>query len=298
MLFWVYRFRFQVEGRPARVVVRALASGLESRLELDGAVVAQDRTSFFEPGGARNHDLGHDLPDGRRLEVETGYIDAWRVGMAARLDGLLVHESHPGKRVGMPKVLAQMTEHQAGNWKRNKPSLLVDLGLGLLFFIVAKLSDLTTAALVGAAAGLALVVAQRFVKADLTGGLALFGVVTLLMSAGLALVFQDDAAVKMRTTVMGCIVAVLFLGDGLLGGRFLGARMLRYMPYPDIDAARLSIGLALSGLTMAGLNYLVARTASTDLWLYYTTFGDIVVAMLLFFFGVLRFARVRRPAQA
>ena len=298
MLLWINRRRFQVEGHAVEVVVRMLAKGLESRLELDGSVAASDRTDFFSPGGTRNHRLTAVLPDGRVLEAEAGYIDSWRTGVAARLDGAAVYESHPGKRIGMPEKLAGMTEHQASNWERNKPSLFVDIGLGLLFFAVAKLTDLTTAALVGAAVGIALVVVQRFVKVDLTGGLALFGIVTLLLSAGFALAFQDDWAVKMRTTVMGCLIAGIFLTDGALKGRYLGSRLLRYMPYPDVDAGRLSIGLGGSGLLMAGLNFVVARAASTDMWLYYTTFGDIIIAMLLFFYGVLPFARSRKPQVA
>lgn len=298
MLLWINRRRFTVEGRPAQVVIRLSANAMESRLELDGAVLAQDRTNFFETGGTRNHRLVAALPDGRLLEAEAGYIDAWRTGSAVRLDGELIYESHPGRPIGLPKDLAEMNEHGASNWKRNKPSLLVDIGLGILFFVVAKTFDLTTAAVVGAVAGLALVVVQRFVKIDLTGGLALFGVFTLMLSAGFALAFQDDWAVKMRTTVVGCIVAGLFLTDGLLGGRYLGKRLVRYMPYPDVDPGRLALGLGASGLIMAGLNYVVARTASTDIWLYYNTFGDVVVAMLLFFFGVLRFARVPRPVEA
>jgi intracellular septation protein A len=298
MLLWINRRRFTVEGHAAQVVVRLYANAMESRLELDGAVVAQDRTDFFQPGGTRNHRLVAALPDGRMLEAEAGYIDAWRTGAVARLDGALVYESHPGRPIGLPKGLAEMNEHGASNWKRNKPSLLVDIGLGVLFFVVAKNFDLTTAAVVGAVAGLALVIIQRFVKVDLTGGLALFGVFTLMLSAGFALAFQDDWAVKMRTTVIGCLVAGMFLTDGLLGGRYLGKRLVRYMPYPDIDAGRLAIGLGASGLIMAGLNYVVARMASTDLWLYYTTFGDVVVAMLLFFFGVLPFARVPKTAEA
>lgn len=298
MLLWTSRRRFEVEGHRAEVVIRTLATGLESRLELDGAVAATDKTDFFSSGGTRNHRLAATLPDGRLLEAEAGYIDSWRTGVASRLDGGVVYESHPGRRIGMPESLAGMTEHQAINWKRNKPSLFVDIALGLLFFAVAKLTDLTTAALVGAAAGLALIVVQRFVKVDLTGGLALFGIFTLLLSAGFALAFQDDWAVKMRTTVIGCLVAAIFLADGALKGRYLGSRLLRYMPYPDVDAGRLAIGLGGSGLLMAGLNFGVARAVSTDMWLYYTTFGDIIVAMLLFFYGVLPFARSRKPAAA
>jgi len=41
---------------------------------------------------------------------------------------------------------------------------------------------------------------------------------------------------------------------------------------------------------MAGLNYGVAVVASTDLWLFYTTFVDIALALGLFMLA-LRYAR-------
>jgi len=65
-------------------------------------------------------------------------------------------------------------------FQRNKWTLATDLGMALLFFVVGKMSEsLVTPALVCASAGLVLIVVQRFVKVDLLGGLALFGVAVL-----------------------------------------------------------------------------------------------------------------------
>ena len=181
---------------------------------------------------------------------------------------------------------------QAAQWQRNKPSLYADLGLALLFFVCAKFTNLTTAALIGAGAGLALVVVQRFVKVDLLGGLAMFGVVMLLISAGFSWWFQDEEIVKMKGTYLGLLTATLFLGDGLLRrGAYFGRRLARYVMEP-VDEQRLAVGLGLLGATMALLNWGAAKVFSTDVWLAYTTFGDIVLSMVLFF-AVLRFARVR-----
>jgi intracellular septation protein A len=197
----------------------------------------------------------------------------------------------------MPPAPDDEEQRQQAQWQRNKPSLIADLSLGALFFVVAKLTDLTTAALVGAAAGLALVVIQRFVKVDLLGGLALFGVVMLLVSAGFSLAFEDDWAVKMKSTAIGLLVAALFLFDGLRQGRYLGRRLARYVPYPDVDPGRLAIGMGMMGLVMALLNYAVARSFSTDIWLYYSTFGDTVLAMVLVL-AAMRYARTGRVPVA
>jgi hypothetical protein len=48
--------------------------------------------------------------------------------------------------------------------------------------------------------------------------------------------------------------------------------------------------MALLGLTMAGLNLLATQWLSKDAWLFYTTFVDAPLAMVLGF-GVFRFAK-------
>jgi len=288
--FWRYRRRFAVDGAAGEVRVAVRTDGMHSSLILDGAERAHDTTPITGPGAVRNHRLAATLPDGRPLEVEMGYVNWWTVGIAVRIGGLLVHESHPGRRIAYPEKAARMAVkasadvpdgYDIGQLKRNRVPIMVDILLGLLFFAVAKLTDLPTAAIVGAVAGLTLVVAQRFVKADLLGGLAMFGIVMLLISAALAILFQDDMAVKMRSTIVGLISATLFLGDGLFGGNRLGRGLCRYLPYTDVDPGRLALGMGLLGLIMAGLNYLVAILASTDIWLFYSTFVDFFLIMLL-----------------
>ena len=177
-------------------------------------------------------------------------------------------------------------------WQRNKHSLLVDIGLAAVFFVAGSLSDdLALPALITAGAGLGVVVAQRFVKVDLLGGLALFGVLTLLVSAGLALAFQDDWAVKMRSTLLGGFIALLMAGDAFFNnGGYFGARLLRSMPEP-LDARRLTLGMAILGLVSALANWAVASWLSKAMWLYYTSFGDLVLSILLMVW-VLRYARL------
>lgn len=183
-------------------------------------------------------------------------------------------------------------EAAVAQWNRNKYSLYADLGIGALFFILVKLTDdLPLSALLTAGAGLTLVVVQRFVRVDLLGGLAMFGIAVLLLSAGFSYAFDSDWAVKLKSTFLGLMIAGLMFGDGLLrGGQYFGARLGRYMPHP-IDPRRLAMGMGVLGLVMAALNAAVAVYMSKDIWLYYTSFGDILVSMLLVF-AVIRYARV------
>lgn len=298
-----YRRPFTIGDAPCEVVATARMSGLETLLLVGGEPAASDATPAIGTEAIRNHLLRARLPDGSQIEVEAGYISWLAIGIAVRRDGSLVHESHPGRRIAYPERAARIAVksgpgasipdgYDPAQFKRNKVPILVDVALGVLFFIVAKLSDLSTAAIIGAGVGLALVVVQRFVKVDLLGGLAMFGIVMLLLSALLAIAFQDDMAVKMRSTILGLISAGLFLGDGLLGGNRLGRGLSRYLPYSDVDPRRLALGMGLLGLVTAGLNYLVARLTSTDFWLFYTTFVDFFIIVLLILL-VFRFARGR-----
>jgi intracellular septation protein A len=304
---WLYKRPFSIGvEHECWLLVESRMSGMTSRLIVDGQEVATDFTPATGPEAIRNHRLTASLRGNRLLEVEAGYINWYNVGIAARVDGQLVHESHPGRRIAYPARLAKaVTEQNAegkpsydpGKLKRNKVPIMVDVATGLLFFIVAKLTDLKTAALVGAAVGLSLVVAQRFVRVDLIGGLALFGVFMLLVSAGFAILFEDEEIIKQRSTVVGLIGATCFLFDGLvLKGRKLGAGLDRYMAYTDIDHRRLAIGLGLSGLVMAGGNWVVAKLFSTDFWLFYTTFLDIPLSMALVL-GAISWARRKKTAD-
>ena len=305
MNVWTYRRPFSVQGQAFTVLIETGFKSWRSRLMRGPQELARDETAVTALD-TRNHRLRHILPDGSHLEVETGGIQWWSAGIAVRVNGALVHESHPGRTIGWPmrqgqgpmdaqreqQVQAQR-QRDAAQWARNKPSLLVDIALGVLFFVVGKVTgNLTTAALVGASAGLAVVVLQRFVKADLLGGLALFGVFTLLLSAGFSLWFQDERMVQLKGSFLGVLIASLTLADALFNrGRYFGARLARYLIGMPVDARRLALGMALLGLTMAGLNLLATHWLSKDAWLSYTTFVDTPLAMVLGF-AVFRFARV------
>ncbi|MGB3739963.1 MAG: septation protein IspZ [Pontixanthobacter sp.] len=311
---WRYRRRFAVDTASGIVTIRSRSDGLYSDLALNGDIVAHDRTPAFGPESVRNHRLDAQLPDGTPLSVEAGYISIYNVAIAVSRDARLIHESHPGRPIAYPeKYRAAAASMPAGSFaqtmkqgftdgtasnagldfgklKRNRIPLIVDILLGLVFFVVAKLTDLTTAALVGAALGVALLIAQKVTRVDLLGGLAMFAIVMLLLSAGLALYFQTDEAVKYRSTVIGSISAVLFFADGVLGGKRLASRLAVYLPYSDIDPARLGIGMGLLGMVLAGANQAVAMWTSTDVWLFYSTFVDFILSMALIML-VFRYAR-------
>jgi intracellular septation protein A len=308
--WWIYPTRrFTIDGLDFAVSSRARGDGLCSSLAMLGVEQASDRTPVLGPESVRNHRLTAALPDKRQLEVDFGYMGMWTTGIVARLDGVVVYESHPGRVPAYPdKYRDAAVQHdsmqsalQAGRdggpaleggflAKENRIPFAVDVVTGLLFYVVAKLTDLQTAALVGVVVGFGLVAFQKVTKIDVTGGLALFGIVMLCISGGLAYWLADEEWIKLRGTITGIIAASFFLIDGARGGPYIGKGLARYMPYSDIDPGRFAIGMGCVGLFMAGLNYAAAKLLSTDAWLFYTTFIDIFIVGSLVFV-VLRYAR-------
>ncbi len=245
-------------------------------------------------------------------QLIAGFDNGASLAIAVIEGGQLIYESHPGHdlHVGQrpaPEVapseeelagvsglsVEQMTQLSQRKWQRNKYSIYADMALGALFFIVGKVTeDLALAAIIGAGAGLLLVVMQRFVKVDLLGGFAVFGTIMLLISAAFSLALQDDYWVQMKGTVLGLLTASIFMIDGLLRrGAYFGARIERYMPLP-LNHERIAIGMSLVGVVMALANYYVANHFTEDFWLTWTTFLDLPLSMALFY-AVVFWARKR-----
>ncbi|MFN3452673.1 MAG: septation protein IspZ [Sphingorhabdus sp.] len=310
--WWKYPTRhFAVDGLAFTVSSKAQGDGLHSSLAMLGVEQARDATPVFGPDSVRNHHLRANLPDGRVLDVELGYMGMWTTGIVARLDGNIVYESHKGRVPEYPdKYRAAATEHNSlsesvqatqgaqgmngGVFARhNRLPFAIDIITGLLFYFVAKFTDLQTAAIVGVVVGFGLVLFQRITKIDVTGGLALFGILMLCISAGLALWLNDDEWIKQRGTITGLIAASFFIIDGARGGPYIGKGLARYMPYSDIDAGRFAIIMGVVGLIMAALNYGAAKLLSTDNWLFYKTFVDNFIVIGLVFYAM-RFARPKR----
>jgi intracellular septation protein A len=290
-VYWTYKRPFKLGLQDALVRLRFGMKGVASTLLIDGQSVASDFTPVSGEEAVRNHHLHTTTANNDAVHIEAGYINSFTVGIAVKVNDRLTHESHPGKTIAYPVKLRDMTiNSDMSALKKNRIPLAVDIATGLLFFVVAKLTGLTTAALVGAAVGLGLVVLQRFIKTDILGGMVMFGVVMLLISGGFAWLVEDDTIIKMKSTILGLIAASIFLSDGLLGGKWIGKGLGRYLPYTDIIPSRLAIAMGVVGLIMAGLNWIVVKVASTDVWLFYTTFVDIFIVVSLFFIA-LKWAR-------
>lgn len=265
-----------------------------SKLYCDGDLIDQYSQNFKSGLTVIEHNV--EGTSGGPLKVSVGYFNWWSVGIEVKQSSTLIYQSHPDKNIhcmvqklttgeGNKKTPEKTEVHSkhTNKWKKNKPSILADIGLGAVFFVVSKVTgDLTTAALTSVFLGLALVAIQPFVKVDLLGGFAIFGTVMLLISALFSLYFQSEFLVQLKGTFMGLISASVLLCDGVFRqGRYFGARFERYLLAP-IAYQYFTIGFALVSLVMAAINYAVAILLTEDQWLTYTTFVDLPIYLLAF----------------
>ena len=327
MRIWTYIRPFSYRGEDYVVELAAHLTRNVSRLWRGDELLDEQSVQHMDGIQTTVHALPADAGEDTRVEV--GYVNWWSVGIVVLQGEDTLYETHPGKNVrglegllqgtamssmtsqadschepetgpdraaGSDLSVAQMVESNRSKWERNKYSIYADMALGALFFLVGKFTeDLALAAIIGAVAGLALVVVQRFVKVDLLGGFAVFGTIMLLISAGFSMALQDDYWVQMKSTVLGIFTASLFMIDGVVRqGAYFGARIERYMPMP-LHHGRIATGISLTGLVMAYGNYLVAENFSEDFWLTYTTFLDIPVSMAMFY-AVVYWAR-KKPTD-
>lgn len=311
MTLWTYRFAPEIDGRRYDVRLRAGLSAATLQASDGHGASADDhlqyskepyriqRVTLPSPGGALHFDVA----------PRSWYAYGLRVTAA---DGRVLHESHPDPFAYFP-VLQKRLASQAGSnsqvdtarMKKNAPAIATDIALGLVFFITAKLTDLRTAALTAAAIGIALYGVQWLLnrvldamkrpRIDLLGGLAMFGIVMLLISAAFSWYFYSERAVQLKSTYLGLLVAAFFAIDAWRGAPYLGKRLSLYIAYNDVDPQRLAYGFALVGAAMASVNALVAFTVSKDLWLYYSLWGDMVLAIGLSMWVI---ERARRPRPA
>ena len=121
--------------------------------------------------------------------------------------------------------------------------------------------------------------------------MALVTGIIVLVFGTLTLVLHDETFIKVKPTIIYCLVA-LTLGGGLLFGRSLIAILFDQVFNLTPHGWRLlTARWALFFLGMAILNEVIWRTQSTDFWVAFKAFGVIPLTMI---FGVIQMPLIKR----
>lgn len=157
-----------------------------------------------------------------------------------------------------------------------KPWLAPWLPQGLIEGEKAGIFTATILLMVGVL--LALVISYR-----MTRHLPIMPLVTagaVLFFGGLTLVFQNDIFIKMKPTIVN-----LIFGSALLGGLYFGKLLLplaldSVMHLSQQGWRVLTLRWGLFFFALAGLNELVWRTQTTDVWAKFKVFGIVPLTMV------------------
>lgn len=303
------RFRFKLGDDAYLAELRIKGDVWHYTVWRDGAEVAH---SAFKPRTAELYEprsLAIPTPMGEAT-LTIGFVGWWSTACVVEQGGKTLWRSHEKdialpRRVhaflqwldGMDTEKSPETIERDARVKALRPSIAVDIAMAVAFFFVAREFGLVIAAVAGAGATFALIVLQRFVKVDLLGGFVVFGAIMALISAGLALAFQDDTFVKLRGSIMGVIGAGAFLVDGVYGGKYLGKRMALYMSgLFRLDPRRASWAAAGAAVAVIAIDLPLVFLLTTDQWIWYNAFLDGLVALPVVL-TAMWLARERRPAS-
>jgi intracellular septation protein A len=303
-------FSFDLDGVSYTFELRIEEDDCIYEINREGASIHEERralvlSEFFAPfeleaqtpEGYLRFVVGPVSPVSLALEVYHEDILHWRSSkkpfkIPERTRGFLNWLEHQSETCDAPATPEQRKGEEEA--KQLRPAIIVDIVFGAVFFFVAREYGLVTAALTGALATLVLVIVDRLVKPDLTGGFAVFGAAIALISAGLAVSLQDELLVKLRGSIMGVVVAGFAFLDWLNSGRYLGIRFARYFyALGTINPRRASLALCLSGLLIVVIETVLALRLSTDQWIWYNAFLDSLVTISILF-GAMWLAREKR----
>jgi intracellular septation protein len=173
------------------------------------------------------------------------------------------HTSHSPKGPAPPKWLMPLT----------------DYGPLIAFFVAYWFYDLMTATAVVIGATV-LAVAVSLVVTRKVPWMPLITAALVGVFGGLTLYLADETFIKIKPTIVQVLFATLLLGALALGKMPLKLVMGRSFHMPDPAWRTLTIRFALFFLAMAALNEVIWRTQSTDLWVSFDTFGQLILTFL------------------
>lgn len=97
---------------------------------------------------------------------------------------------------------------------------------------------------------------------------------------GLTLLLADETFIKIKPTIIQALFAVILLGGLAVGRPLLKPLMGTAWQMEDEGWRRLTLRFALFFAAMAGLNEVVWRTQSTDIWVTFKVFGIMGLTLL------------------
>jgi hypothetical protein len=278
---WTYRWSVTLDGQHYDV---RLECGWRSNtfvVASGGEPIASEVLDFYAES-FRLQELAVKGASGSLLAFRTGPRNLFSYGLEVAHDGTVAYQSHPEPLAALKTIqkisslgAAAEGKHQTEADKQFYPALAADLCVGLVLYIAAGYLSLRDTAILGAAVVLLLMLAdwsaERIFhrKLNLTGGFSAFAVLMLLASAAFAWLVDNELAIKLKSSVLGLLAAIILAADAMLGGRYIGKRAIQYVTFMDLDPRRFAWGSAMAAAGQSLLSAAIAICLSLNAWLLY-----------------------------
>ena len=158
--------------------------------------------------------------------------------------------------------------------------LLLDLGPLVVFFAANYMTGdfmLAVKLLVGATL---VALAAGWVLERRVSMMALVGCVAVAFFGGLSVYFDNDLFIKIKPTVLTCLLAAVIAGGRLIGRNPLGAIMGTQLRMTDAGWRAISWIWVAMFLTTALANEIAWRTMTTDGWVTFKVFGITAISLV------------------
>lgn len=168
----------------------------------------------------------------------------------------------------------------------------------LLFFVVYKIYDLYWATGVAIVATLVVMAVMR-AMGERIETMQWVSLALIVVFGGATILLQDERFIKLKPTLLYGLFAVGLLGPQFVRGVLVMKKLMQTkISMPDRAWSRLNMAWGLFFAMMAVLNWWVAQSFSTDVWVNFKLFGTIGL-MIVFIIGqalwMNRFATAERP---
>ncbi len=153
----------------------------------------------------------------------------------------------------------------------------------ILFFVVYKMYDIYTATAVAIIAAI-LQAAFYYGKHRKLEKMHLINVGVLVLFGGATLLFQNEAFIMWKPTVINWLLAAVLLGSHFIGEKTVMQRLMDgTLTLPQTIWSRINISWILFFLLSGALNIYVAFNYDTDTWVNFKLFGmlGITVAFMI-----------------
>ena len=158
--------------------------------------------------------------------------------------------------------------------------LLLDLGPLVVFFAANYMTGdfmLAVKLLVGATL---VALAAGWVLERRVSMMALLGCIAVAFFGGLSVYFDNDLFIKIKPTVLTCLLAAVIASGRLVGRNPLGAIMGTQLRMSDAGWRAISWLWVAMFLTTALANEIAWRTMTTDGWVTFKVFGITAISLV------------------